>query len=141
MSKRLIVEHPPWVLLPRKTVKDKKVSINLNIYRNQHPMEENQCKKVVKENVEKYLKETGQEGIKFTSPVNTTFKLYKPTKRRMDKSNVFSIGTKYIYDALVELGVLEDDNDDYIKIETLFPTEHDKENPRIVIVLEEIEES
>ena len=137
MSK-LIVEHMGYVLLPRKTKADKKVSINLNVYRNLHPMVENQCKKIVKENIKKYLEETGQSNIKFKNPVNTTFQVFKPTKRKMDKSNVFSIGSKYIYDALVELGVLQDDNDDYIKEELILPTIHDKNNPRIVVTIEEI---
>ena len=61
----------------------------------------------------------------------------KPTKRKLDKSNVYAVTVKYIYDALTELGVWVDDNDEYIKDEKLLETIHDKDNPRIVIKVTE----
>lgn len=136
--KKLIIEHEGFVLIPRKTTKDKKVSINLNTYRNLHYQVNNQCKQIAKENIKRYLQETGQDHIRFTGQVNTTFQLFKPSKRKGDKSNVYSVATKYFYDALVELGIIPDDNDDIIKQEILLPTELDRENPRIVITVEEI---
>lgn len=138
-STRLVVEHPCFVLIPRKTKDDKKISINLNTYRNLHHQENHQCKQIVKENVKKYLEHTGQIDTKFTRPVTVTFKHCKPTKRKSDKSNVFTVATKYIYDALVELEILQDDNDDFIKVETLLETELDRENPRIILTFTEVE--
>ena len=41
---------PTSVALPRKTKKDKIIHLNLNIYRNLHPMVEHQCKDKYAEN-------------------------------------------------------------------------------------------
>jgi hypothetical protein len=38
-------------------------------------------------------------------------------------------------DALVNLGCIEDDNDDFIKTETILPTEYDKNNGRVEIII------
>ena len=102
-------------------------------------MQYNQAKKIVLSWLEEYLKETNQSNIKFTKRVKVTFKVYKPTRRKTDKSNFYSGASKIIYDALVELGVLIDDNDDYISVETLEETEHNKDNPRLYFKFEEIE--
>ena len=139
MPKKVTIKHAGYVMLPRKTMKDKKVSINLNIYRNLHPMSNNECKKVAKDGIAKYLEATCQDGIKFTKPVNVTFQFTKPTKRKMDKGNVFSVAQKYFYDALVELKVLEDDNDDFIYEELLLPTKYEKGVSEIVMTFTEID--
>ena len=138
--KKLVVEHDAYVLLPRKTMEDKKVSLSLNVVFNMHYHERNNAKKVVKENVQRYLEETNQSHIKFDKPVHATFKMYKPTRRKTDKSNFSAGGCKFIYDALVELGHLVDDNDDWIKTELLEETVHDRDNPRIVLTFTEVEE-
>ena len=136
-SKELVIEHPRSISIPRKTMKDKEISINLNTYRNLHFQVNNQCKTIAKANVLKYLEETGQTGITFDNPVDVYVKVYKKTRGRLDKGNVFAVATKYFYDALVDLEVLPDDNDDFIKYEVLQPTEIDKENPRIVLTIKE----
>lgn len=138
MLKQIKLKHEGFIMLPRKTMKDKKVSINLNIYRNLHPMTNNQCKIIAKHNVALYLKRTCQDGIRFTKPVNVTFQFTKPTKRKMDKGNVFSVAQKYFYDALVELKILEDDNDDFIYEELLLPTLYKKGVSQIEMVFTEI---
>ena len=137
MTKQITIVHSPYIALPRKTKEAKKIAINLNTYRNLHFLVNNQCKKIAKDNIEKYLKDTGQFGIMFTNPVDVTFKFYKGSNRRLDKSNVYAVATKYFYDALVELGILQDDNDDYIKNEVMLETEYDKENSRIELTLTE----
>ena len=96
-----------------------------------------EAKKIVKENISKYLTETGQDDIVFTNPVDSTFKLYKKTRIRTDKANFSGGACKFIYDALVELSILVDDNDDWILTEQLLETEHDKENPRVVLTFKE----
>lgn len=131
MTKVLKLDCPLVVYLPRKTKADKPFRINLNYTRNAHFQESNQAKKLFKEIVEKILIETGQRDIKFTKPVDVTAKLYKQSKRRSDKHNFIAANTKFLYDALTELGILIDDNDEYVKIEVLEETEVDKENPRV----------
>ena len=132
MPKVLQIECPLVILLPRKTKEPKKYRLNLNYTRNAHYQEQNQAKKLFKEYVKRYLEDSGQINIKFEKPVDVTAKLYKQSNRRTDKHNFISVSTKYLYDALTELGVLVDDNDSFIKIEVLEETEVDKENPRIL---------
>ena len=54
--------------------------------------------------------------------------------------NVVAITSKFLLDALSELGVWVDDNDDYVKTETILPTEHDKDNARVEVTLKTIKE-
>jgi Holliday junction resolvase RusA-like endonuclease len=124
---------PTFVLLPRKTKKDKKVSINLNTYRNLHPMVENQCKKVFKDIVKEQL-----NGVVFMPPVEVTYKVFKASNRKLDKMNVISIASKYLMDAITEFKCWEDDDDSVIKREVLLPTELDRNNPRIEVDIKEI---
>ncbi len=49
--------------------------------------------------------------------------------------NVISICSKYLMDAITEFGCWEDDDDTVIKKETLLPTEIDRKNPRIEVVI------
>jgi len=131
VCKTLKIECPLVILLPRKTKEPKKFRLNLNYVRNAHYQEQNQAKKLFKEYVKKYLEDSEQIDVKFEKPVDVTAKLYKQSNRRSDKHNFISVSTKYLYDALTELGVLVDDNDSFIKIEVLEETEVDKENPRV----------
>lgn len=140
MTKILKLDCPLVVYLPRKTKADKPFRLNLNYTRNAHFQESNQAKKLFKQLVKQLLIDTKQDKIKFTKPVDVTAKLYKQSKRRSDKHNFIAANTKFLYDALTELGVLIDDNDDYVKIEVLEETEVDKENPRVSYVFTERED-
>lgn len=134
--RKIKVDGPFAVYLPRKTTKDKRIPINMNWYRNAQFFESNQVKKLYKEMVKAAL-----EGVTLVTPFTVTCRVYKPTKRRLDKSNVYSVSSKFMLDALVEHGVIEDDNDDYIKNELILPTIHDKENERVEFVFETVEET
>ena len=48
--------------------------------------------------------------------------MFKPSHRKLDKMNVIAVTSKYLLDAITELGCWEDDNDDHIKTETLLPS-------------------
>ena len=54
--------------------------------------------------------------------------------------NVIAVTSKYLLDAITELGCWEDDNDDYVKIEKLLPTEYDKGNGRVEILIKSIDD-
>jgi Holliday junction resolvase RusA-like endonuclease len=131
--RELILECPTYVVLPMKTKKDKKISINLNTYRNLHFLVESKAKKLFKEIMRKQL-----EGIEIQTPVEVSYKVYKASNRRLDKMNVISITSKYLMDAITEFGCWEDDDDTNIKKEILLPTEVDKKNPRIVVEIKSI---
>lgn len=124
----LKVVAPFAVYLPRKTKKDKRVPINLNWYRNAQHFESNAVKIQYLADVEKQL-----EGVELEVPFKVKYKVYKPTRRRLDKMNVISVTSKFLLDAMSNLGVIPDDNDDFVKDELLLPTEHDKNNGRVEV--------
>ena len=76
--------------------------------------------------------------VKIVKPVRIDYYWYEPNKKR-DLDNVSSFGRKCIQDALVKFGVLH--NDGWKQIvgfsDSFF---HDKENPRIEIIITEIQE-
>ena len=124
---------PLFVDLPRKTTKDKRIYINMNSYRNLHYLVNNQVKKMYLEAVREQL-----EGLTIQTPVDITYKVYKKTSRRLDKMNVVAITSKYLLDAITELGCWEDDNDDHVKTETILPTELDRANSRVEVTIKTI---
>lgn len=46
------IELPVFIMIPRKTKADRKISINLNTYRNTHYVINNQLKHLYKESLE-----------------------------------------------------------------------------------------
>lgn len=127
------IVSPLFVTLPRKTVKDKRIALNMNTYRNLHHRISNDAKKAYSEALREQL-----EGLSIQTPVEVTYKVYKASKRRLDKMNVISVVSKFLLDSITEYGCWEDDNDDYVKTETILPTELDRENPRVEIIIKEI---
>lgn len=68
--------------------------------------------------------------------VNITITWYEPNMRR-DIDNI-SAGQKFILDALVKAGVIENDSQKYVKRIT-HDFEVDKENPRVEVEITEVE--
>jgi Holliday junction resolvase RusA-like endonuclease len=124
---------PLFIMLPRKTVKDKRIALNMNTYRNLHHRISNDAKKAYSEALREQL-----EGLSIQTPVEVIYKVYKGSKRRLDKMNVISVVSKFLLDSITEYGCWEDDNDDYVKKETIMPTELDRDNPRVEIIIKEI---
>ena len=124
---------PLFVTLPRKTVKDKRIALNMNTYRNLHHRISNDAKKAYSEALREQL-----EDLSIQTPVEITYKVYKASKRRLDKMNVISVVSKFLLDSITEYGCWEDDNDDYVKTEAILPTELDRENPRVEVIIKEI---
>jgi Holliday junction resolvase RusA-like endonuclease len=133
MKRFLKVDSPLAIYLPRKTTADRRVALNLNIYRNMDYRMNNSVKKQYKEEITAQL-----EGVVLETPVEVTYQVFKKTKRRLDKGNVVSVIQKYLLDALTECGVIPDDNDDFIKTETTLPTMLDRENPRVEVIFRSI---
>lgn len=123
----------PFRVNPSKTGRGKTYTINLNQYRNWHPMVENSVKK-------KYSEIMGDQldGIAFGSQITMEYRVFKPTRRRLDKMNVIAITSKYLQDSLVDWGCIPDDNDDFIKDELVKPTEYDKNNGRVEVVIKTV---
>lgn len=69
-------------------------------------------------------------------PVYIRYTYYEPTRRR-DKDNISAVAHKFIQDALVAAGVLENDGWDYIAgFSDSFYINH--QNPHIEVTLEEV---
>lgn len=82
------------------------------------------------------LRSTARYG--FSGKVIVTVRFYEPDKRR-DEDNVLS-GMKFIFDAMQEIGLIENDNQAHLHIAhaEVFV---DKKNPRIEIELEQFSEN
>ena len=128
-----IIISPLLVMLPRKTKVAKRVSLNMNTYRNLHHRTSNDAKKAYTELVREQLID-----LDIQTPVEITYKVYKASNRRLDKMNVISVVSKFLLDAITEYGCWEDDNDIYVKTETILPTELDRVNPRVEVIIKEI---
>ena len=124
---------PLFVMLPRKTRASKRVSLNMNTYRNLHHRTSNDAKKAYTKLVSEQLID-----LDIQTPVEITYKVYKASNRRLDKMNVISVVSKFLLDAITEYGCWEDDNDIYVKTETILPTELDRVNPRVEVIIKEI---
>lgn len=76
-------------------------------------------------------------GVRVEKPVFMEYTWYEPNKRR-DKDNISSFGRKVIQDALVRCRVLKDDGWQYV-VGFSDRFEVDKINPRIEVLIKEIE--
>lgn len=125
---KVLIISPLYVDLPRVKTKDKRIYLNLNSYRNLHYITNNNAKKAYLEAIREQI-----EGVVIQTPVDISYSVVKPSKRRLDKMNVVAVVSKYLLDALTELGCWEDDNDDFVKKETIMPTIYDKNNGMVII--------
>jgi len=119
------INLPLVIWLPRKTTDDKRCPMNMNFYRNLHHMTNNQMKVAFKEHVKSEL---GGVQSAMGGPYSFTYTIYP--ERKSDIMNIGAVLDKFTADALIELGVIKDDNC------KLIPEFHflfggiDKENPR-----------
>lgn len=77
-------------------------------------------------------------GLFFPEPITMEYKVFKPSRRRLDKMNVIAVTSKYLQDALVDWVCIPDDNDDFIKDELIRPTEYDKNNGRVEVTIKTV---
>lgn len=113
----------------------KKRYINLNNYRNWHYQVSNQLKIAYKNIVNQEMQ---QFRLLKLNKIALTFILYKGDKRKVDRANVLSIHEKFFCDALVDLGYLPDDNDNYIQSTHYYSGDLDRLNPRVDVIIEQL---
>lgn len=126
----VLIVSPLYIDLPRVRTSYKRVYLNMNAYGNTNTFTNNEVKKAYLELIREQV-----EGFVIQTPVNITYRVLKPSKRRLDKMNVVAVVSKYLLDALTEVGFWEDDNDDFVKEETIKPTVYDKGNGRVEIII------
>lgn len=120
------IDCPVHIIVPRKTKKDKKYSLNLNQYRNWKFVVSNMLKDTFSEVMRDVLSD-----VKVKDELYISYKYYKGSNRRSDKNNVISIVDKFLCDSLVKYNIIPDDNDNIIISTCGYPTEVDKNNPRV----------
>lgn len=126
---------PLTVTLPRKTKEDKVFALNLNIYRNAHYLILNQAKIIYKGIVEAA---TNCIEPFDKPPYIFKYTMYPASNRALDVGNVLPIVQKFTDDALIELGLIKDDN-----FKIIIKNIHafgcvDKENPRAELEIIEL---
>jgi len=99
----------------RKRREPKKYFLNLNVYRNLNMHVNNNLKIMFKKEVVKLLEEQGIEKNLKLKHIEVDYELFFPDKRGRDIMNVGSIVDKFALDAIVEYGIIEDDNYKFIK--------------------------
>lgn len=126
------------VSLPIRVLVGKKYfPCNLNEYRNAHHRVLADAKKNYAAIVYDipYLKKK-----KIADPVVLCYRIYAQSKRGYDVANISSIVDKFACDALVDCGVIPDDNYKHVKAVIGLHGGVDRENPRAVLSIYDYEE-
>lgn len=82
--------------------------------------------------IRRYLK-----GVKLKTPIRCTYYIYAQDKRH-DRGNLYSATEKSFLDALQQCRVIKNDGFDDV-LDSVFHTELCRENPRIEVIIEEVE--
>ena len=130
----IILELPIYYTFTKKTKKDNKVLVGMNWYRNAHFRNSNQ----VKQHYHKLIYSKVTQSQKLKDKYMVSYMLY-PSNSNCDLMNVVSVIDKFLNDALQDSGVIVNDNIKFYKHMIATVKEVDKENPRIEIIIEEIE--
>ncbi len=117
--------------------KKKKFILNLNNYRNAHYRVLSIAKKTYSDDRVEMI-EKWDDIPRFDNPVDLEYVYYAKSNRRVDVSNPCSIIDKFTCDALVRVGILEDDSSKQIKSITYVYGGVDKENPRCRLTIKEV---
>lgn len=109
----------------------KNIPINLNWYRNAHHQVSNKIKVKFKEIIAPQL-----EGLeKINSKVHLKFVYYAARDNSPDLDNFTSVSKKFFQDAIVELGLIDDDNINYITSTSEYYGGIDRKKPRVVVYI------
>lgn len=104
--------------------------INLNKFRNNHFQLNNKMKTMYADLAAAKLRLHKNKQYK---KIKLEYTYYKPTKAKRDRANIISIHAKFFCDAMTKIGMIPDDNDDYIKSSFEISGGLDRENPRVEI--------
>ena len=117
--------------LPIKSKKSNWFYLNLNVYRNAHYFILDKAKKMFEDLVRPKLialPKLRYVGIEYT--------LYPGSRHRTDLSNTCCVVDKFFCDALVNVGVIEDDNYTIVKKVHYEFGQINKDNPHVLFYLE-----
>ena len=109
----------------------KNIPINLGWYRNAHYQTSNNIKRKFKEHIAPQF--DGLEPI--TGQVSIHFTYYAARNNSPDLDNFTSVAKKFFQDAMVELGLIPDDNINYIVETSESYGGIDRERPRVEAII------
>jgi len=124
----MVINSPLSVTLPRKTMPDRKIILNLNNYPNWHYRTYAIAKIIYCEALQGVL-----SGLKLKTPIELHYTLFKASNRKSDRMNVGAVIDKFFCDALTHYECIPDDTDEFITRQTFETGGVDKNNPRITI--------
>lgn len=128
----ITISSPTEIMIPRKTKADRKISLNLNQYRNLHYQVNNEAKNVYTTLMYSTLKD-----IKFKNKIDMHFYLIRKGNRIVDSSNIYCIVEKFFCDAMKTYGCIKDDSDKYIGVRTYYPPFYgESENYCNIVIIE-----
>ena len=125
----------PLSLRLAKKKDGKQYMLNLNYLLTKYHKSYNNLKAKYEEILEPFL-----NGLKIKPPFRITYVFYYGSKRRVDRNNFAVAHDKFFCDALTKFDCIPDDNDRFY-VETYTKSgKIDKENPRMEIIVEELDE-
>jgi len=125
INNKIIIKSPLYIELGVRKVK--RYYLNLNVYRNICFQVNNNLKIKYKALI------SSQIAHLKLSKFELRLTMHRKDKRRVDRANVLSIHEKFFADSLVELGCVEDDNDNYIIASHYYTGEVKKNDPHVAI--------
>ena len=132
MGREYLISLPLFLEVGTKT--KKRYYINLNGYRNWCYRVSNVLKQQYKQEVEEVV-----STLPNMDKISMTYYIYYPTNRVIDLDNIGSISAKFFQDALVSYGKIIDDNYKFITDIKFEFGGVDKDNPRVDVLIKEIE--
>jgi Holliday junction resolvase RusA-like endonuclease len=105
----------------------KKGAISMNWYRNAHYQSTNSAKKKFKKLIKSQLNQFDE----IQTPIKVKYTYYAQRNNNPDLDNFTAIVRKFFQDALVEHGLIEDDNVKFIIANSDSYGGIDKDNPRV----------
>lgn len=115
--------------------RNKQFILNQNNYRNAHFRTLSDAKKNWNDMIASMNLADG-DCYPFDFPVRFHYFYYPKSKRSYDRMNILSIIDKFTCDALIECGILKDDNYKLVLTPTFKHCRVDRENPRCEIYIE-----
>ena len=120
-------------------IKGKTILINMNWYRNAHHIEQNDVKKIYSDLIQNQFRDMEINRMLVDIKYEVHYKLYYKSSA-CDMPNITAMMSKFLNDAIQELGLVKNDNVKFLVREVHEVVGEDKENPRCEIVIKEIKE-
>jgi hypothetical protein len=119
-----------------KVSKNKHFILNLNTFRNAHHRVLGASKRNYADLVYNLFDELGYRKIRYDR-VKVWYRIYPQSKRLYDGNNPISIIDKYLMDAVVNMGIIPDDNIKHVECYHWEAMSPDKSNPRVEVYIED----